>query len=279
MATAIPPRRLTGTLCLVAPPMWLVERGPASVFLFGDCPGARDDAWLTDAVRAAVLRSDEVWCEVPGDEEIVGHPLFLEAGVSPDRMLADRLGAERTVRFEAVARSVGLDPAGLQSLRPWLAVQLIEQALRAKAGLAPAHAVDRVVIGLAREHRIPLRSEFSIEEALSRFGEMPELVELQYLDTVLERAEGGVAAIDHEFNAWANGDLSVGEQLVHEFRASTPALAEAMGERRNAAWIPRIETMLDTPGARFVLVGWLHLLGDRGIVALLRDRGLIAQQA
>jgi len=263
---------------VVSPPMWIVERGSASVFVFGDCPGARDDAWLTDAVRAAVLRSDEVWCEVPGDEEFVGHPLFLEVGGSPDRMLADRLDAERIARFEAVARSVGLDPAGLQGLRPWLAAQLIELALRAKAGLAPAHAVDRVVIGLARDHGIPVRSEFSIEEALSRFGEMPELIELQYLDSVLERAEGGVAAIDREFNAWANGDLSVGERLVHEFQTSTPALAEAMGERRNAAWIPRIETMLATPGARFVLVGFLHLLGNRGIVALLNDRGLVARR-
>lgn len=265
-------------MCSVAPPMWLVERGAASVFLFGDCPGARDDAWLTDAVRAAVLGSDEVWCEVPDDEQVVGHPLFLEVARSPDRVLSERLGAELTARFEAMVLSLGLDPAGLEGMRPWLAAQLIEQALRAKAGLASEHAVERVVIGLAREHGIPIRSEFSIEEVLRGFGEMPEPVELQYLDSILERAEGGVAAIDNEFNAWADGDLSVGEQLVRQFRTNTPELAEAIGGRRNAAWIPRIETMLATPGTRFVLVGNLHLLGDSGIIALLNDRGLMARR-
>jgi uncharacterized protein len=264
---------------LVAPPMWLVERGRASVVLFGDSPGARDDTWLTDAVRGAVLRSDEVWCEVPANrEQIVGHPLLAEIGLSPDLALSDRLGAERTARFEAAARSLGIEPAGLQGLRPWLVAQLVEQAAWVKADISAAHAVDRVLTGLAREHGIPIRSEFSVEEVLRRFGEMPQAVELQYFDMILERAERGVAGIDHEFTAWANGDLSVGEALVRRLQADSSALHQAGLRARNAAWVPRIEAMLDTPGARFVLVGFLHLLGDDGIPALLNKRGLIARQ-
>ncbi|HEX5946731.1 MAG TPA: TraB/GumN family protein [Acidimicrobiales bacterium] len=217
--------------------------------LFGDCPGARDDAWLTDAVRTAVLDSDEMWCEVPDPAEVAGHPRLLEVGLSPDRVLSDRLGAERTKRFEAVARSLGLDPAGLQGLRPWLVAQLVEQALRAQAGLTAAHAVDRVLLGLAREHGIPVRSEFSIDEVLGRFGQMPESGEVQYLDNILERAEGGVASMGQEFTAWASGDLSIGESIVRQHRAKYPMVHQAGLTERNAAWIPRIETMLDTPGA------------------------------
>jgi len=42
---------------------------------------------------------------------------------------------------------------------------------------------------------------------------------------------------------------------------------------RNATWIPKLETIFDPPGLHFVMFGAAHLLGDDGVVALLRGRG------
>ena len=45
---------------------------------------------------------------------------------------------------------------------------------------------------------------------------------------------------------------------------------------RNRAWVPRIEAMLGEPGAAFVLVGDLHLVGEASVPACLAAAGLPA---
>ena len=48
--------------------------------------------------------------------------------------------------------------------------------------------------------------------------------------------------------------------------------------RRNNAWIPQIEAMLNTNPTEAVLVGALHLVGNEGVLQQLRDRGYKVEQ-
>ena len=59
----------------------------------------------------------------------------------------------------------------------------------------------------------------------------------------------------------------------------TPELARSDDLRgpvftaRNAAWIPRLEAAFAQPGFHAAVFGAGHLLGEDGVVALLRARG------
>lgn len=46
--------------------------------------------------------------------------------------------------------------------------------------------------------------------------------------------------------------------------------------KRNLTWMPAIQKMLATPEIEFILVGAAHLAGDRGLIALLRQKGFTA---
>ena len=58
------------------------------------------------------------------------------------------------------------------------------------------------------------------------------------------------------------------EDLAREDRLRTEIFT-----RRNAAWVPRLVERFSQPGQHFVAVGAGHLIGDDGLVALLREQG------
>ena len=57
-----------------------------------------------------------------------------------------------------------------------------------------------------------------------------------------------------------------------EAQAARPEFYEQILYARNDAWLPVIEAQLDV-GDAFIAVGFMHMLTDRGLVALLEARG------
>jgi uncharacterized protein YbaP (TraB family) len=57
-------------------------------------------------------------------------------------------------------------------------------------------------------------------------------------------------------------------------REEYPELYDGLFARRNAAWIEMLLNELDGAGVDFVAVGAGHLLGEDGLVAQLRARGV-----
>jgi uncharacterized protein len=55
-------------------------------------------------------------------------------------------------------------------------------------------------------------------------------------------------------------------------------LIEAVVYRRNAGMAAQIDGFLKTPKTWFVVVGSLHLVGKRGILQLLSDKGYKIEQ-
>ena len=80
---------------------------------------------------------------------------------------------------------------------------------------------------------------------------------------------------------WRGGDAQrlwelVGEELESDY----PALYQRIDVQRNQAWLPALEARLQRPGDddTLVVVGALHLLGEDGLVELLRARGYAVER-
>jgi uncharacterized protein YbaP (TraB family) len=61
--------------------------------------------------------------------------------------------------------------------------------------------------------------------------------------------------------------------MVEELVEKTPVSAKLLNEDRNRRWLPQIEALLAGDEDTLVIVGALHLVGDIGLVELLRARG------
>jgi uncharacterized protein YbaP (TraB family) len=56
-------------------------------------------------------------------------------------------------------------------------------------------------------------------------------------------------------------------------RKDYPELYQQVLVERNNNWLPQIEAFLKTPETELILVGALHLAGNDGLLAQLRQRG------
>ena len=259
------------------PPLWTVESQESRVFLFGEAVGLRDEGWVSDELRTAVEGSRELWREADR-EELAASPLLVRYALG-DEPLSARLDQARLSRVHEVARGVGIDPATLEGVRPWVAGQLLDQAMRSGAGYEAAHGVDVVITRLATAAGVPIRYELGdAGTTFSWFDSLGPDLEVDYLMWTVERVTTGHGQVDRHLEAWRQGDLSVGEAEERAMCRDYPALHERMLAERNRAWVPRIEAMLGAPGTAFVLVGAAHLVGMASVLAYLARSGLRAMR-
>ncbi len=75
-------------------------------------------------------------------------------------------------------------------------------------------------------------------------------------------------------SAWKIGDIEKLEELfISEIESEFPELFKVIIVERNTSWMPEIEKFLQTPETEFVLVGVAHLVGEDGVLELLKKRG------
>lgn len=77
---------------------------------------------------------------------------------------------------------------------------------------------------------------------------------------------------------WKSGDLqSLARTQIHPLNDGFPQVYQSLLVARNQHWLVDIEAMLKTPETEFVLVGLLHLAGDDGLLARLKEKGFTVE--
>ena len=82
-----------------------------------------------------------------------------------------------------------------------------------------------------------------------------------------------VPVLDQIAADWRSGDVGAIEDLMLEGFVEFPDLYGRIVTERNRSWIDPIEDLLAGDRDAMVIVGSLHLVGDEGVVALLKEKG------
>lgn len=252
------------------PPLWVVQRDGATVYLYGVRPIMGAEPWLTAMVRDAVANSAVFWRETPRIEDVAFDPLVAQRGLSREVPLRDRLDDETNRRIDAVATGAGLDPRTLDVFRPWLAVQVLRHAVCDPIHSGPT--MDDVLTDVAAAAGATINYEFADAEHITRlFSELPPDVEIDLLRMELDELEPGADAMRDRFRRAIAGDLSFEEAGAHRVSEAYPEMYERLLVQRNRAWIPRIENALASGMTTFIAVGTMHVVGPNNVRSLLRE--------
>jgi uncharacterized protein YbaP (TraB family) len=141
-------------------------------------------------------------------------------------------------------------------------------------GASVQSGADAAVTRQTRATEKPIGAFETLEQQIRLFADLPEAVEVQYLDDVAAEAlvppRNGVALQA----AWLRGDMNrLGPMVVDVMKRDRPALYDTLLKRRNAAWAEAIAAEMARPGVQLVAVGALHMAGDDGLPALMEARG------
>lgn len=224
---------------------------------------------------ALVVEVDPRTMESP---EVQGLVFGLGTYRPPDG-LEPRLDEKTRALLPAGLARNGLDPRAVAQLRPWvLAVTLGMMELQ-RAGYDPKGGIDQLLFERFRASR-PIVELETAPEQLRMLARLPEQTQLLMLRDVLEGGETLGPSLARIAAAWSRGDTAAVEAATFE-RAGDPQLAamyEAVFFARNRTMAAKLAPLADGPRVHLAVVGAGHLVGPKGVLALLAGKGLLVRQ-
>ena len=205
---------------------------------------------------------------------------MFDAGAVP---LSQRVPQAVLQEIRAALTERGIPGPMGEQMRPWALFSLLSfPVCHLRAQMQGAKAMDQHLQDHVRERNIPELGLETYEEALSVFEKAPfeELVSLMSSQGI--RYDREVDAFMTNLALYSRGEigailefgLHIGAQHAPEadLRRMQDRFLALLLDQRNRDWMPALEREL-ARGNVFVGVGALHMIGDQGLVELLRAEG------
>lgn len=263
-----------------SPSVWSASRPDAgSLYLMGSVHlGPASPLELGAALDGAWAEAAELVLEVDlgrYDAYDAGQLAARYARVPAPQTLEDRLGPETHSLLRSYLDARGLDPDALRPWQPWFVTLLVTVREFEAIGYDPEHGVDRLLHARAVRDGKRVVGLETLESQFAMLAGLPRDAQELMLRDMLERADDFRSEAERVISAWRRGDDAELERIVFRQidRPEFAAFYESILFRRNRRMAERIEGLARDGEPRLVVVGVAHMLGDRGIPALLARRG------
>lgn len=270
----------------VTPLFYRVEGdGGGTLLLMGTIHIGPPEGWqFSPALREGLERADRFILEIDlreVTEDSVSTLLANTAVIRPPNSLMDLVSPETAKLLDendATLAQMGLPRNARNWKKPWyIALRLLESASTRSGFEASASAEGVILEALGGRPLIGLET---LDEQLGIFDNLsPQLQDVMLRDTLLQ-LDGGVEEIQSLVGAWRRGDEDELEEWARDGIDELPGLEEFYAvvlTDRNQRWLSVFRSLLDGPEyggeTLFVGVGALHLVGEDGLVNLLREAG------
>jgi uncharacterized protein len=197
-----------------------------------------------------------------------------ESAMLPEgETLSHVLGPGLHAAFLARAQHFGLDGEAMERFQPWFAAMALEQMALIQAGYEAKAGVDMQLTQSATADHKPIVALETMSEQLGFFSHLTLEEQRQFLRSALNDLDTAGSDTAAVVRAWERGDVRELERLFREEAAESPQLMRLLTTERNRKWLPRIAALLGDDHDDMVVVGAMHLIGDDGLVALLKRQG------
>lgn len=271
----------TATSALAAPALWAVKDRDSTIYLFGTMHVLTDGAdWRTPAYDKALADSTVVWFEtdVDADPEAIG-PLLVRYGFDLQTPLSKKVSPATMAAVREALKAFPGPPSMIDSMQPWTAGLMIQLAPMMGGEFSGEAGADSVLNKEARANGQTIRYFESAEQQVRFFADLPQAVQIQFLEDSLEGTAMGGADLEEVQAGWIEGDVQAfGAALTTAMRDERPELYDALIRGRNLLWAGVIDGEMRGRGVQMVNVGALHLVGQDGLVVLLRKRGFVVER-
>jgi uncharacterized protein YbaP (TraB family) len=229
-------------------------------------PAAYDEAY-----RAAGRVVVEVESGAGGE---AANRRFLEAGsYPPDDSLRSHVPSQTYEKLTRVFHRLGLSEEAMSRFRPWMVAATVAVSHYTRLGARAELGVDRHFQRRAALDGKAVEALESVDQQIEAFRSLGEAEQLQMLEQTVAEATSAGGEATKLMEAWRDGDADRLAELVFRDIESYLGIFEALMFARNRKWLPELERIAASGEPAMVIVGAGHLVGDHGLVALLRRRG------
>lgn len=261
--------------------LWRIAKDGRTSYLFGTLHAARQ-AWMFPGPRtaAALESSDVLALELDLLDENVRERLLKAATARPEERLPPALVArlERRMAAECV------DAARLSAFVPEFQIASLATMAARREGLDPSYAIDLILALVARDHGKATASLETPEAQIAALRMTTRQATIEFVTSGLDELDAGSSGtlLTRMATAWTDGNLAELEGYERWCNCLNTAAERASMKRllddRNPLLAAAIDKLHAGGRSVFAAVGSLHMVGARGLPALMRERGYAVEQ-
>ena len=259
------------------PALWAVSDADTTVYLFGTIHLLPSNyKWRTSRFDEAIAGSQQLMVETIIDENNPQELMAALAGLafSPGLPpIAQRVPPARRPALEAAIKKSGIPRPAFDRMETWAAAFMLLGNQFKDMGLKNGEGVETVLRNAFKTQGKSIGQLESNKEQLSFFDGLPEDAQRALLEGAIDEPKSMKADFGQMLAAWSRGDVDAIAKSFNRDLSGSPALKQALLERRNANWSRWVEKRMAQPGSVMVAVGAGHLAGNGSVVDMLKREG------
>ena len=259
----------------------------ATVYLMGSIHFADKSFYpLRPEIEQAFKDSQHLVVEldISNTDQSTYQSLLAQRGMLRDgKTIKDVITDDTMLELRKQLKKLNVDYDVVKTYKPGILVLTLSAIQAMQSGLDPEFGVDSYFLKKANLRKANAQTEgvMTIVELETMAQQLNLFLDIPDGDLLLKESLYSFDESDQLMadmvKLWKQGDEAGMNKLLFEDAIEDyPAFVdiyESLFYRRNRQMTEKIKTMLGEKGVYFVVVGTGHLIGDRGIVALLKNSG------
>ena len=252
--------------------LWNVSKGDQEAYLYGTIH-ISCNAELSPDVEKALKESDELILEIdmsdPSLQMRMMQKMVLPDGKNASDFLTDK---ELESLEEYVNENVKMIPsfAMVSNMKPIFLSSLITQSLLSCQNQT---GYDQLLLQKAQQQNMPISGLETIDEQISALDGIPhQEVYDEIIASIEEDQQEDIKMLDKMMQYYNNANLKALKKLFDESDSFLNDFTDIALDKRNKNWIPVIKEKMKDQKV-FIAFGAAHLIGENGVVELLKDEG------
>lgn len=207
--------------------------------------------------------------------------IMMQTGLYPQGGTLDAHISEHTYELaKERLQKLGLSPDQFRRYKPWFAALELSVLELRGLGFDPNYGIDKYFLDRAKGKKMILELEtFDFQIKLfDSFSDYYQELFLFYTIVDLDIIEKEIQIL---IRAWACGDVEELESIVSRPILKYPQIEpiyEKLIYERNRSMLVKIEQYLSMTEDYFIIIGAAHLVGEKGIIKLLKQKGYLLKQ-
>jgi uncharacterized protein YbaP (TraB family) len=264
--------------------LWQVEGTAGKSYLLGSIHLLKEENYpLKKAIEDAFTQTDVLAVEADVSDKNLANQgmMLLQKGMyQGEESLKNNLSEKTYQMTEKKLKDLGMDIEGFQKFKPWMVAMTISSLELIKLGYKPNLGIDKYFLEKAAGKKEIAELE-GLEFQINLFEGFSKEENDNFLASAIIDAEQTSKEIGTLVKAWTSGDIEQAEKSISENIHKYPEL-EAVYKKlldiRNENMVEKIVSYLKSDKKYFVIAGAAHMIGKRGIVQLLSEKGFTVTQ-
>jgi len=280
-------RRLSSLLLVLSsgqlaaePSLWLATKNQQQLYLFGSIHiGSEQFYPLPDTFIQAFERSQRLVIETDVSSLSTNDRRLLQQTTqqASGHTLADDISPDYQQKLAKISQQLGLSPSMFDNMQAWYVAIMLSQLQMQNLGYQTELGLDLHFIEQARHNNTPIYQLESFAEQLTTLQQLSH-IQTSLLEQTIDDFEHIPQVFEQLVAYWNEGDNQQLFALLKDdpmFQQDAEWLSEALLYRRNRHWISQLTQLNDTS---FVVVGAMHLYGEKGLLNELTQLGYVIRE-